>query len=119
MKHQNDIPYYEARKSIVGSKTMTYSQAVLRNKYNKFKMIVKTLIQLEPGNWESFINKIKALLDTTRAADASNTSVDLAENKEELSAQTQSRLDKNRCWGENSNNSNHTADKTPCNKTSY
>ena len=49
---------------------------------------------MEPGNWESFINKIKALLDTTRAADTSTTSVDLAENKEESSAQTQTRPEK-------------------------
>ena len=57
-------------------------------------MIVKTLIQLEPGDWESFINKISASLDTTRAADASTISVDLAENKEESSAQTQTQLGK-------------------------
>ena len=57
-------------------------------------MIVKTLIQLELGDWESFINKIKSLLDTTRAADASTTSVDLAENKKESSAQTQTQLGK-------------------------
>ena len=43
-------------------------------------MIVKTLIQLELGDWESFINKIKASLDTTRAADTPTTSVDFAEN---------------------------------------
>ena len=57
-------------------------------------MIVKTLIQLELGDWESFIYKIKALLDTTRAADASTTSADLGENKEESSAQTQTQLGK-------------------------
>ena len=49
---------------------------------------------MEPGYWESFINKIKASLDTTRTADASTTSVDLAENKEESPAQTQTRLRK-------------------------
>ena len=96
VKHQNNIPYYEARKLVVGSKTTTYSQADQRNKspYNKYETIVKTLIQLEPGNWKSLINKIKASLDTTRAADTPTTSVDLVENKEELSAQTQTWLGK-------------------------
>ena len=90
VKHQNNIPYYEAHKLVVGSKTTTYSQAVQLNKTPyKYETIVKTLIQLEPDIWESFINKIKASLDTTRAADASTTSVDLVENKEESSAQTQ------------------------------
>ena len=94
VKHQNNIPY-ETRKLEAGSK-ITYSQAVQRNKspYNKYETIDKTLIQLELGYWESFINKIKASFDTTRAADASTTSVDLAENKEEPSAQTQTRLRK-------------------------
>ena len=32
VKHQNNIPYYEARKLVVGSKTTTYSQAVQHNK---------------------------------------------------------------------------------------
>ena len=46
VKHQNDIPYNEARKLVVGSKTTTYSQAVQRNKslYNKYETIVKALI---------------------------------------------------------------------------
>ena len=94
VKHQNDILYYEDHKLVVGSKTTTYSRAVQRNKspYNKYEMIVKTLIQLVPGDWESFIHKIKASLDTTRAADTLITSVDLAENKEESSAQTQTQL---------------------------
>ena len=96
VKHPNNVPYYEVRKLVVGSKTTTYSQAVQRNKspYNKYETIVKILIQLEPGEWESFINKIKAFLDTTRATDASTRSVDLAENKEESSTQTQTRLGK-------------------------
>ena len=91
VKHQSNILNYEARKLIVGSKTTIYSQAVQHNKspYNKYEMIVKTLIQLELGDWESFINHFKVSLDTTRAADTSTTSVDLAENKEESSAQTQ------------------------------
>ena len=96
VKHQNKIPYYEARKFVVGSKTTTYSQAVQHNKspYNKYETIVKTLIQLELGDWENFINKIKALLDTTRVADTLTMSVDLAENKEESSTQTQTQLEK-------------------------
>ena len=90
VKQQNNIPYYEACKLVVGFKTTTYSQAVQRNKspYKKYETIVKTLIQLELGNWESFIYKMKASLDTTRAADTSITSVDLAENKDESSTQT-------------------------------
>ena len=86
VKHRNNIPYYEARKLVVGSKTTTYSQAV---QPNKFPYKFKTLIRLEQGKWESFINKIKASLDTTRATDVSTRSVDLAENKEESSIQTQ------------------------------
>ena len=52
IKQQNNIPYYEARKLVVGSKTTTYSEAVQRNKspYNKYEMIVKSLIQMEPGD---------------------------------------------------------------------
>ena len=96
VKHWNNIPYYEARKLFIGSKTTTYSQAVQPNKSpcNKYETIVKTLIQLEPGEWESFINRIKASLDTTSAADVSTRSVDLAENKEESSTQTQTQLGK-------------------------
>ena len=95
VKHQNDIAYNEARKLVVGSKTTTYSQAVQRNKSQyKYEMIVKTLVQLEPGDWENFINEIKASLDTTRAVDASTTSVDLAEYKEKSSARTQTQLGK-------------------------
>ena len=48
---------------------------------------------MELSDWESFINKIKALLDTTRAtADPNPNPVDLAENKEESSTQTQTWL---------------------------
>ena len=96
VKHWNNIPYYEAHKLVLGSQTTTYSQAVQPNKspYNKYETIVKTLIQLEPGEWESFINKIKACLDAIGATDASTRSVDLAENKEESSTQTQIRLGK-------------------------
>ena len=96
VKHQNNIPFYETCKLVVGSKTTTYSQAVQHKKslYNKYVMIVKILIQLEPGDWERFVNKIKALLDNTRAADTSTTLVDLVVNKEESSAQTQTQLGK-------------------------
>ena len=96
VKYPNNIPYYEACKLVVGSKTTTYSQAVLRHKspYNKYETIVKALILLEPGDWESLINKIKALLDSIVAVDPPTTSLDLAENKEESSAQTQTRLGK-------------------------
>ena len=118
VKHQNNIPYYEACKLVESSKTTRYSQAVQRNKspYNKCEMIFKTLIQLEPGDWESFINKIKALLDTTKATDTSITSVDLAENK--TTTPNTDLIRENRYWGENGNNTNHVADKTPCNKIS-
>ena len=52
MKHQNNILYCEACKLVVGTKTTKYSQAVQHNKSpcNKYEMIVKTLIQLEPGD---------------------------------------------------------------------
>ena len=72
VKHRTNIPYYEARKLVVGSKTTAYSPAVQPSKSPyKYETIVKTLIQLEPGEWESFTNKIKASLDTTRATDTS------------------------------------------------
>ena len=41
--------------------TTTYSQTVQPNKSPyKYETIVKTLIQLESGDWENFTNKIKA-----------------------------------------------------------
>ena len=118
VKHQNNIPYYEAHKLVVGSKTTTYSQAVRHNKSpSKYETIVKAMIQLEPGDWESFINKIKALLVTTRAADKSTTSVDLAENKVESSAPNTDLIGENWYWGENGNNTNCTAIKHPVTKS--
>ena len=44
IKHKNNIPFKEAQKMIVGSKTTTYSQAVQRNKtqYN-YERIVKKI----------------------------------------------------------------------------
>ena len=87
IKHYNNIPYYEARKLVVNSKTSTYSQADQRIKFSyKYEMIVKTLIQLESSDWGSFINKIKATLYIIRAEDASTTSLDLADEKGESSA---------------------------------
>ena len=90
IKGQYNIPYYEARKLEVSSKTTIYSQAVQLNKSTDYiyERIVKTLIQLNPGYWESFINKIKAVLNTTRTT---NASVNLSEIKEESSTQTQTR----------------------------
>ena len=68
---------------VVGPKTAIYSQAVQRNKtqYNNCERMVKKLIQLVPGNWESYINEIRASLDTTRALEAPTTSGDLAADK--------------------------------------
>ena len=84
VKHQNHIPYFEARKLVVGSKTTRYVTLNCQgiSPYNKYETIVKTLIQLEPGGSANFIHKIKASFDTTRAT---TTSMDLAENKEESS----------------------------------
>ena len=63
MEHKNKIPYNKVWKMVVGSKTATYSQAVQCNKtqyYNNYERMVKKLIQLELGNWESYINEIRA-----------------------------------------------------------
>ena len=61
LKHRNNIPYYEARKLVVGSKTTTYFQAVQPNKspYNKYETIVKTLSQ---ANGKASSIKSKPLL---------------------------------------------------------
>ena len=69
IKHKNNIPYHEAQKMVAGSKTPCLFSHCPNRKYEE---IVKTLIWLEPSNWESFINEIKASLeleqnDTTRA----------------------------------------------------
>ena len=83
VKHQNNIPFLEARKILVGSKATTYAQAVQHNKstYN-YESMIKTLIQLEQGEWEGYINKIKLTFNIVRAPETPNTSGDLAENKE-------------------------------------
>ena len=89
IKHRNNIPNNEARKMIVGSKTTTYSQADQRNKikYN-YKRIVKKLIQLEPGDWEGYINEIRASLDTNKIPEKPTTKADLAADKVKTPAQT-------------------------------
>ena len=82
IKHRNNIPYNEARKMIVGSKTTTYSQAVQHNKtQHNYERIVKKLIQLEPGDWEGYINEIRASLDTNKILDTPNTKADLVVDK--------------------------------------
>ena len=89
IKHRNNIPYNEARKMIVGSKTTTYSQAVQRNKiqYN-YERIVKKLIRLEPGDWEGYINEIRASLDNNKIPETLTTKVDLVIDKVKTPAQT-------------------------------
>ena len=69
---------------IVGSKTTTYSQAVQCNKtqYN-YERIVKKLIQLEPGDWEDYINEIRASLDTNKISETPTTKADLVADKSE------------------------------------
>ena len=44
--------------------------------------MIKTLIQLERGEWEGYINKIKSTFNIIRGPEIPNTSGDLAENKE-------------------------------------
>ena len=44
---------------VAGSKTPANFQAL----HKKYEDIVKTLIQQEPGDWESFIIEIKILLE--------------------------------------------------------
>ena len=59
--------------------------------------MIKTLIQLERGEWEGYINKIKSTFNIVRAPEAPNTSGELAENKEPP-AQMQTHLGKSRSW---------------------
>ena len=91
IKHKNNIPYNEARKMVVGSKAATYPQAVQRNKtqYNNHERMMKKLIQLEPGDWESYIQEVRASLDTNSATEAPTTSGDLAAEKVKSPIQTQ------------------------------
>ena len=95
INHRNNIPYNEARKMIVGSKTTTYSQAVQHNKtqYN-YERIVKKLIQLEPGDWEGYINEIRASLDTNKILETPNTKADLVADKVKTPAQTHTSMGK-------------------------
>ena len=51
--------------------------------------MLKKFIQLEPDDWESYINETRASLDTTRATEALTTSGDLAADKRKTSTQTQ------------------------------
>ena len=64
---------------IVGSKTTTYSQAVQRNKrqYNYEWIVKKKLILLESGDWEGYINEIRASLDTNKISKSPTTKADL------------------------------------------
>ena len=82
IKHRNNIPFNEARKMIVGSKTTTYSQAIQHNKtqYN-YERIAKKLIQLEPGNWEGYTNEITVSLDTNKISETPTTKADLVADK--------------------------------------
>ena len=57
--------------------------------------MVKKLIQVDPGDWESYINEIRASLDTIRASEAPTTSEDLAIDKEKTFTQTQTSMGKN------------------------
>ena len=94
VKHQNNIPFHEARKIVVGSKATTYAQAVQHNKSpHNYESMIKTLIQLEWGEWEGYINKIKSTFNIVRAPETPNTSGDIAENKEPP-IQTQTPLEK-------------------------
>ena len=81
IKYKNDIPYYEARKMVVESNTTTYSQTVQQGKkqHDKYEEFVKTLIQLDPGDWGSFINKMKASLEL----DKTNTTTTLETPKKQ------------------------------------
>ena len=94
VKHQNNIPFHEARKIVVGSKATTYAQAVQHNKStHNYESMIKTLIQMEWGEWEGYINKIKSTFNIVRAQETPNISGDLVENKEPP-AQTQTPLEK-------------------------
>ena len=91
LNHENNIPYYEAKEIVSGSQTITYSQTVQRGKIppvqeNKYEQIVKKLIQLEPNDWKSFVNEIKASLDhykidTIKVAEAQSKLKDLTTKK--------------------------------------
>ena len=72
------------------------------------------------GNGKIFINKIKASLDITRAADISTTSVDLAENKEKINpTQIQTLFGKTDTDEKTAIKPTTGPDKTLCNKISY
>ena len=50
--------------------------------------IVKKLIQLEPGDWEGYINEIRASLDTNKISETPTTKADLVADKVKTPAQT-------------------------------
>ena len=82
IKHRNNIPYNGAQKMIEGSKTTTHSQAVQHNKTQyKYERIVKKLIQQELGDWEGYINEIRASLDTNRISETPTTTTTTADSQ--------------------------------------
>ena len=94
VKHQNNIPFHEAPKIVIDSKAITYIQAAQHNRSpHNYESMVKNLIQLEQGEWDGYINKIKLTFNIIRVPETSNTSGDLAENKKPP-AQTQTLLEK-------------------------
>ena len=46
------------------------------------------MIQLEPGDWEGYINEIRALLDTNKISETPTTKADLVADKVKTPAQT-------------------------------
>ena len=48
---------------------------------HNYESMIATLIQLEWGEWEGYINKIKTTFNIVNAQKPPNTSGDLAENK--------------------------------------
>ena len=85
IKQKINIPYNEARKMIVGSKTTTVQRSKIQYNYER---IVKKLIQLEPGDWEGYINKIRASLDTNKIPETPTTKADLVADKMKIPTQT-------------------------------
>ena len=86
---------------VAGSKIPAYFHIVQRGKvpHKRYEEIVKILIWLELGDWESFINEIKASLeleknDPTRDTETRSTLRDHAANEYKSSAQTQTPMEK-------------------------
>ena len=94
IKHRSNIPFNEAWKMIVGSKTSNKTQ------YN-YERIVKELIQLEPGDWEGYIKEIRASLDINKISETPTTKADLVADKVKTPAHLtppQLRPSKKRTW---------------------